>query len=196
MRHITYMNGCVVDYFDHRFFQVIKRLDITQSPHQVLHVVELDGAGPHFHIALAHRPEQVGHIDAVGFHRLGIGIHLVFPDKTADRRYFRDSPGRGEPVAHVEILYAAQLLKVPAPGRVAFLVAALQGIPENLSEAGGIGAQRRLDPFGQGAGRQRVEFFKNSGSAPVEIDILFENHIDTGHADDGIAANRFYTRHT
>ena len=130
-----------------------------------------------------------------GPHRVGVDVDLVLLHEAADRGHLADPLGAEQVVAHVPVLDRAQLVQVPAAGRVAVGVAALQRVPVDLAQRRRVGAERRLNAFGQRAGRQAVELLQHPGARPVELDVLLEDHVDRREAEERVAADRLHARH-
>jgi hypothetical protein len=116
------------------------------------------GAGADVEVRFAHGVEHLLECDAVGAHGVGIDVHLVFANETADRRDLGDAVGRLQREANAPILEAAQFLQVPAAHGLAVGIASFEGIPEHLAHGGGVGAEGGLNAGGSRPGERLLSF--------------------------------------
>ena len=84
-------------------------------------------------------------------------------------------------------------MQVPAAGRVSVGVVAFEGVPEDLTQSGRIGAQRGLNTGGKGSSGQGTQFFEDSRPAPVELHIILKNHIYGRKSEHGVTAHGSHT---
>ena len=126
-------------------FSMSSRLfEEAEAADHVLDAVDLDGPGAHVHVGLPDRLEDLVQAHPEGPHGVGIHVDLVLADEAADRGDLGHALGRQQGVAHVPVLDAAQLVQIPAAGGIAGLVAALEGVPEDLAQGGGVGPEGGL----------------------------------------------------
>ena len=170
-------------------------LDITQSADEILGPIDLHGARAHVDVRVLGGEHHLYEVEAIGTHGLGVEVDLVLLDEATHRGHLRHTLGGTERIAHVVVLQGAQLLRVPAAGGLSRLgVAPLEGVPEDLAQGRGVGAQCRLHALGQQSGGQGVEFLEDARTAPVELHVLLENNIDKRHAEHRCRADGLHAR--
>jgi hypothetical protein len=147
--HIADPKRHVVVHFNNGQLDILQVFDITKSPYDIFHLVDLHRICTDVEVGLSHGFHDFHQAHIVGFHGFWVQIHLVFLDMTANTCHLGYPSGSGKTISNVEILYGTQLVQIPAPGGVTFLIAAFERIEINLPQTCGIRAQLRLYPFGQ-----------------------------------------------
>ena len=131
---------------------------------------------------------DLGEGELVGGQLVGVHHHLVLFDEPADAGHFRH-PGHGlELVAQVPVLDAAQL------GQVMFAGGVFQGVFKDPAHPGGVGAQGGVDRRGEFA-PDIVEILQHPGPGPVDVGAVFEDDVDQGEAELGIAPHHLGLGH-
>ena len=98
-----------------------------------------------------------------------IDVDLILLDESADRRHFGDPGHRIQLVADEPVLEGPQLAQRMAR--------ALHGVPEDMADAGGVGAQRRRHTRRQGL-RHQTHALEHPRARKVQIDLVLEDDID------------------
>ena len=196
VREVFDVNRHVLVNLHHRIFQVGELFDKPNPADDVLHLIDLDGAGADIEVGHPHRLEDLVEGDTVDPHRIGIDIDLVFLHKPAHRGHFADPFGGHQGIAHIPVLDAAQFLQIPAASRPPLGILPFQGIPEHLPQGGGVRPEPRLHPFRKRCTGKAVELFGNPGAAPVKVDLFFKNDVDAGETEHGETTHGFYAGNT
>ena len=158
---------------DDNVFDIGDVLDVPPAPDHVFPTGKLQDPRPRIPVSLA---DVIGHGHDghfVSVEGIGVDVHLVLLDKTADGSHF-SHPGNGlEPVTDVPILQGAQLGEVIFSGRVH------QGVFKAPAYPGGIRPQGRGNPRRK-LSRDSLHVLQDPGSGPVNIRSVFEDHVDEG----------------
>ncbi len=166
---------------------VAGRAQVAAAAHVVVGGRDLQRLPAHVLVALAHRVDHVAEADAVGEQLVRVEVDLVLLHEAAHRGHLGHALHRGEGVAQGPVLEAAQLRGVALPGLVD------QGVLVDPAHAGGVGAQRRVHPLGQGA-LHRVEVFQDAGAGPVDVGPVLENDVDERPPEHRLAAHELHLR--
>ena len=141
--HVVHGDGDGVAHLDDRSAHLFEILDEADAADDVLHAVDFHGPGAHLHIGHLQGGDDLRQADARRAHGVGIDLDLVLAHEAAHTGHLAHPLGRGQGVAHVPVLHGADLVGIPAARRPAVWVAALQGVPEDLAQGRGVGAQGR-----------------------------------------------------
>ena len=154
---------------DYRVLNVLGVVDPADAADEVLGVVLLDGPAADGGVAAGDGVVQLGQRDAVGAEGVGVHVDLVLERHPADRADLGHA-GHG-----VDLRADEELLQRPAAAGVE--VAAVERVPEDLAQGGGVGRQVRRD-----AGRQDVaghgQPLQHALAGEVEIDVVLEDQRD------------------
>lgn len=167
-----------VDGANDDLFEVGDATDEAEAANEVFDAVDLEGAGADVEVRALDGHDQLLQGDAVGPHGIGVDVNLIFLDMTADGGDLGDAADGLKGVAEVPILNTTQLLQVPAAAGLALFIAALEGVPEDLAEAGGVGAEGGAHGIREGAVWEAGEFFEDARAGPVEVNLFFEDDVD------------------
>jgi hypothetical protein len=99
------------------FAQVVEALDEAKATNDVFDAVDRDRASTDIEIAAFHGGKYIGQGEPVGPQGVGIDINLILANETADGGDFGHAFDSLQRVAHIPVLHAAQLLRIPAAGR-------------------------------------------------------------------------------
>ena len=181
--HVLDGEGDVVVDLDHALLDVRDALDEAESADDVFDLVDLDRPGADVHVGHLDGHEDLVQGDAVGAHRVRVDVDLVLLHESADGRDLRDAASRQQRVTDVPILDCPQLVQVPSARGVAVGIQTFERVPENLTQGRGLWPQRRAHPLGQTARRKAVESCQDAVARGVNVDVLFEDHVDGGEAE-------------
>ena len=174
---------------DDDLLEVLHVLDETHAADDVLDAVELEGAGADVEVGL---PDGGGHLlegHVAGEERLTVDIDLVLANVAADGGDLAHPGDRLQRVAHGEVLHAAQLVEIPPANDVALLVAPFERVPVHLPQGSGVRTEGGGGVFRQRVLRQRSQLFQDARAGPVELHVVFEDHVDRGEAEHAEAAH-------
>ncbi len=180
---------------DHCLFDVLLLVNVPASAEHILHTVDLRDPRPDVEVALSHGLVHLRQRHVVGEQRIRVHLHAIALDVAADGGDLGDPLGPKQAVSHVPVLNGPQLAEVPAAHRVSVGPAALEGVPEDLSQRGRVGAQRRRGALRQRPRGQRGELLQDAAAGPVEVRPVLEDHVDHGDAEHGAAPHLLHPRH-
>ena len=137
------LDGRALLLTDDDLLQVFDRLDEADAADEELDAVFLQHLRAHIDVRLAHGLVNVHERDPVGAQFVGVNVDLILLHEAADAGDFAHAFDGVELVAEIPVLDGTQFGEVEA--------FRLDGIPKDLAERGGVGAEHRRD-----AGRAAV----------------------------------------
>jgi hypothetical protein len=140
---VAHADRGVVAGADDDLLEIFRGADEAEAADHVLDAVDLEGAGADVEVGAADGVGDLAEVDAGGEHGLGIDVDLVLADMSADAGDLGDARDALQGEAHGPVLDGAQLVEGEgARDDVAALVEGLEGVPKDLAEGGGVGAER------------------------------------------------------
>jgi hypothetical protein len=158
---------------------------VADAAHDVFGLPDLDEPSADVVVRAAHsfddgieRHVARGHLDR-------IEIDLVLLDESADARNLGHAIDGLQSELQVPVLDRAELAEV--------VILRLQRVPEDVADAGALGAETRSDAIGQ----QRadvVQSLEHARACPVDVDVVIEDDVDEREAEHRLRAHGFEVR--
>src|SRR5690606_21769717 len=162
--------------------EIFKVLHKSEASDEILDTIHLERASANIQVALAYGVRDLRQTHVVGAHRFGVDVDLILADEPTDRGDLANPLDRLQGVANGPVLDAAQLVGVPATNGAALWVLALEGVPEDLPQGGGIRAKRGGDAIRDRSRRKRRELLEHPRAGPIELDVVVEDDVDRGES--------------
>ena len=153
---------------------ILDRADVPDPADDVLTLTDLQQPAADIVVRAADGGDDTLERYTARGHLHRIEIDLVLLDEPADRGHLRDSGSRLQTQLEIPVLQRAKLSEVVRIG--------LQGVPEDVSNAGPLRSEARRHSFRQKA-RQVVETFEHARPGPVDIDVVLEDDVDEREAE-------------
>jgi len=139
---------------DYGLLQIAHRPNEPQAPHEVFRTINLECARANVQIGFANRLRDLFDGHSTRKHGFGVDVDLVFAHIATDGSDLGDAWHGLEGEAHNPILRRSKLVQVPSPYELSFGASSFEGVPEHLSERGGVRPERGRHTIGECASRQ------------------------------------------
>ena len=154
-------------------FQVLRRLDISSSPHHVLDARQFEDTPFHIPVALPDRLHHLRDGNIESRKAVGVDGHLVLLHETADGSHLGYAGDTLQGKLDVVILDGAELSKVMLSRFIH------HGIGKSPAETRRIGPQDGIDVGGEFV-LYGLQVFQDPASRPVDVRPFLEDDIDEG----------------
>ena len=174
VRNLSDENRDAVLGADDHVLEIAHALDQAETAHDRPRAARLDHVATHVAVAPHHRIDNGRERDLVGAQPVRVDVDLVLANQTADAGDLRHARHRVELIADEPILDRPQIAQRVSP--------ALDGVPEDMADARGIGPERRHRARRERFGQQ-VQAFEHARAREVEIDVVLEDDVDHREAE-------------
>ena len=181
-----------VHFPDHQLAQILHMTKVALASHHELGFRQFDDPTADILITVADDLHHLQRREAVTLQLAGIQHHLILLDEAADAGDLGHPGRRRQRVTEGPILQGAQGLQrltKPLP-----LILGHQGVLIDPTHTAGIRPQRRTHSDGQLAG-ESAQILQHPGASPVEIGVLFKDHVNKGGAEEGKAPHHLGLGH-
>ena len=175
-------HGRAVLRVDDHLFEIKTVLHVARGPNDELAFTLLEHPAADLAGSCPNGRHDASDGDVVGAELVGVDQHLILAHEPADRRDLCHAFDPGELQLQEPILQRTQF------GEVGPAASVDQRVLEDPPDAGCVGADLRRGPGGQLRPQPR-EGLDHPGPAPVEVDVVLEDHVDEAGAEHGRTAH-------